>query len=203
VFVVGITGGIGSGKSAVTRCFEALGVIVVDADVIARQVVSIGSPALEQIHQHFGPGILLENGELNRAKLRQIVFTEPTERRWLEQLTHPLIRINIIQALQNAPSAYVILVSPLLIESGQYNLCQRILVIDVEHETQLQRTILRDNNDRQQVEAIIAAQIPRDKRLQHAHDIINNEVDISELPAIVAALHQQYCELSTQSLNAL
>lgn len=200
MFVVGITGGIGSGKSAVTRCFEALGIAIIDADVIARNVVALGSPALQQIKQHFGESILLANGELDRAKLRQIVFADPAERRWLEQLTHPIIRENIVRALQTASSQYVILVSPLLIESGQFHLCNRILVVDVSRETQLQRTMLRDNNNRQQVEAIIEAQLPREKRLQQAHDVINNEVDLLELPGIVASLHQKYSQLSTQSL---
>lgn len=196
MFVVGLTGGIGSGKTAVTRCFENLDVSVVDADIVAREVVAAGTPALQKIAERFGNDILLSDGNLNRARLREIVFQEPTQRHWLEQLTHPLIRERIIHQLQQAKSAYAILVSPLLIESGQAKLCQRILVVDVCRETQIQRTMQRDNNNQQQIEAIINAQISREKRLEHAHDIINNEADLNLLADKVATLHQQYCTLS-------
>jgi dephospho-CoA kinase len=198
MLIVGITGGIGSGKTAVTDEFERLGISVVDADVAARTIVEKGKPALEQIAQHFGSDILLDNEELNRAALRKLIFDQPNERKWLEQLTHPLIRNEIIQGLQSAKSPYVILASPLLIESGQYHLVKRTLVVDVPESLQIERTCKRDNNDAQQVQAIINAQLPREKRLKHADDIICNNKDLAYLHAEVAKYHQQYLEL-TQS----
>lgn len=198
MFVVGLTGGIGSGKTAVTRCFESLGVPVIDADIVAREVVAAGTPALQAIAARHGQTILQDDGNLNRAKLREIVFKDPGERRWLEQLTHPLIRQGIIHGLQNAKAPYSILVSPLLIESGQAQLCQRILVVDVSRDTQIERTMQRDHNNRQQVESIINAQISREQRLAHADDVINNEADITQLADTIARLHQTYLILSTQ-----
>lgn len=198
MFVVGLTGGIGSGKTAVTRCFEALDVPVVDADIVAREVVAAGTPALQAISARHGQTILLDDGNLNRAKLREIVFKNPDERRWLEQLTHPLIRQGIIHGLQNAKAPYSILVSPLLIESGQAQLCQRILVVDVSRDTQIERTMQRDQNNRQQVEAIINAQISREQRLAHADDVINNEANLTLLADTIAKLHQNYLMLSKQ-----
>ncbi|MCP5326350.1 MAG: dephospho-CoA kinase [Oceanospirillaceae bacterium] len=198
VFVVGLTGGIGSGKTAVTRCFETLGVLVIDADIVAREVVAARTPALQAIAARHGQTILLDDGNLNRAKLREIVFKDPGERRWLEQLTHPLIREGIIHGLQNAKAPYSILVSPLLIESGQAQLCQRILVVDVSRDTQIERTMQRDHNNRQQVEAIINAQISREQRLAHADDVINNEADLALLADTITKLHQTYLILSKQ-----
>ena len=196
MLVIGVTGGIGSGKTAVTNEFERLGITVVDADIAARAVVEKGKPALDKIAEHFGQDILLESGELNRAALRKLVFDNPDERKWLEQLTHPLIRNEIIQGLQNAKSPYVILASPLLIESGQYHLVKRTLIVDVTESLQIERTIQRDNNDAQQVQAIIDAQLPRQKRLEHADDVICNNKDLAYLHAEVAKYHQQYLELT-------
>lgn len=196
MFVLGVTGGIGSGKSAVTARFEALGIEVVDADVAARTVVAAGQPALDKISQRFGSSILLENGELDRAALRKIVFDNPDERKWLEGLTHPLIREEIIKGLQNAQSPYVILVSPLLIESGQFHFTQRILIVDVPESTQVERTCARDNNDAAQVQAIIDAQINRTERLAKADDIIENTLGLDHLDREVARLHDQYLSLA-------
>lgn len=197
MFVLGITGGIGSGKSAVTARFEALGIEVVDADVAARTVVAAGQPALDKISQRFGSNILLANGELDRAALRKIVFDSPEERKWLESLTHPLIREEIIKGLQDAQSPYVILVSPLLIESGQFHFTQRILVVDVPESTQVERTCARDNNDAVQVQAIIDAQINRAERLAKADDIIENTLGLDHLDSEVARLHDQYLSLAS------
>lgn len=199
MFVLGITGGIGSGKTAVTREFENLGINVIDADIAARTVVAIGSKGLKQIQQHFGDEILLSDGNLNRAKLREIIFQNTNEKKWLEQLTHPLIREEIIQGLQNSSSPYTILVSPLLIESGQFKLVDRVLVVDVPVELQLQRTCERDNNPQAQVEAIIASQLDRDKRLSYADDIITNNQTLEHLAQQVAQLNQQYLRLSEKT----
>lgn len=195
MLVIGVTGGIGSGKTAVTEAFERLGIAVVDADIAARAVVEKGTPALEKIALHFGQSILLPSGELDRAALRKLIFDNTAERKWLEQLTHPLIRDQIIRGLQNAKSPYVILASPLLIESGQYHLVKRTLVVDVPESLQIERTCKRDNNDVTQVQAIINAQLPRQKRLEHADDVICNNKDLAYLHSEVAKYHQQYLEL--------
>ena len=196
MLIIGVTGGIGSGKSAATDHFLKLGIQIVDADIAARTVVEVGKPALIEIKKRFGPEILLEDGQLNRALLRKIVFETPAQREWLEQLTHPLIRNEIIDGLQSATSQYVILSSPLLIESGQYHLVKRTLVIDVPVELQLKRTCLRDSNEATQVQAIIDAQIPRAERLSKADDIIVNDQDLTYLNEQVEKLHQEYLEMS-------
>lgn len=196
MLIIGVTGGIGSGKTAVTEEFERLGIKVVDADIAARTVVEKGKPALVKIAERFGEGILLENGELDRAALRKIVFEKPEERKWLESLTHPLIREEIIQGLQSAESPYAILASPLLIESGQSLLVKRTLVVDVPESLQIERTCNRDNNDTKQVQAIIDAQLPREKRLEHADDVICNNKDLDYLCGEVAKYHKQYLELA-------
>jgi dephospho-CoA kinase len=196
MLIIGVTGGIGSGKTSATDEFIKLGIEVVDADVAARTVVEKGRPALQQIAANFGPDILLESGELDRADLRKIIFADPEQRKWLEVLTHPLIRTEIVSGLQNAKSPYVILASPLLIESGQYHLVKRTLVIDVPVDVQIQRTCLRDNNDPKQIKAIINAQISRDDRLDKADYVINNDHDLRHLQESVIALHQTYLEMS-------
>ena len=196
MLVVGITGGIGSGKTAVTNEFANLGIDVVDADIAARTIVEKGSVGLEKIKQHFGESIVLEDGTLNRAKLREIIFKDAAAKTWLEQLTHPLIRQEIISGLQNSKSPYTILVSPLLIESGQHELVNRVLVVDVPVELQLKRTCERDNNPPAQVEAIIASQLSRDKRLSFADDVIINNQTLEHLQQQVAQLNQQYLRLS-------
>jgi dephospho-CoA kinase len=202
VIVVGLTGGIGSGKTAVSDRFSDLGISVVDADIAARTVVSKGRPALKAIAERFGQQVLLSDddplaGELDRAALRNIIFNDPAERKWLEQLTHPLIREEILQGIQSTQSAYCILASPLLIESGQALLCQRILVVDVPESLQLSRTMSRDNNSEAQVKAIIAAQASRTQRLDHADDVICNDQSLSTLNLQVNKLHQQYLALAS------
>jgi dephospho-CoA kinase len=196
MLIIGVTGGIGSGKTAVTDLFSDLGIKIVDADIAARTIVELGKPALIEIKKRFGSEILLDNGELNRALLRTIIFKDSDQRQWLEQLTHPLIRDEIIQGLQSATSPYVILSSPLLIESGQYKLVNRTLVIDVPVELQLNRTCLREDNNTAQVQAIIDAQAPRTKRLEHADDIIVNDQDLTYLHEKVQILHQTYLDMS-------
>ena len=198
VLVIGVTGGIGSGKTAVTDEFTRLGITIVDADVAARTVVANGKPALQEIASRFGQHILLENGDLDRAALRTIVFKEHEQRTWLEQLTHPLIRQEIIQGLQDAQSPYVILSSPLLVESGQNKLVNKTLVVDVPVELQIERTTSRDNNSAEQVQAIIQAQIPRKDRLKHADYVIVNDQDLNHLHQQVAQQHQQFLKMSQQ-----
>lgn len=195
-YTVGVTGGIGSGKTAVTDRFGALGITIVDADLASRAVVEPGRPALAAIADHFGAEILTAEGALDRRALRDIVFSNPEERRWLEQLTHPLIAAEIDEQLRAATSAYAILAHPLLLETGSQGRCQRVLVIDVPVDTQIQRTMQRDGSDRTQVEAIIAAQISREQRLAAADDVIVNDRKLSYLDAEVARLHDLYLELA-------
>lgn len=198
MFVVGLTGGIGSGKSAVSRQFEALGITVIDADIVAREVVEPGETALEQIAARFGSDILLENGSLDRARLRQIVFETPKQRDWLEQLLHPLIRERIMDQLESSGSGYAILSSPLLLETDQHLLVNHVLVVDVPVATQIARTMARDDNSEAQVRAIIAAQMEREERRAKADELIDNSGDETDLKAIVAQLHQSFLKQAQQ-----
>lgn len=191
-WILGLTGGIGSGKSAVAAHFMHMGIDLVNADQAARWVVEPGRPALAHIAEHFGAHILQPDGTLDRAALRARIFQDAEERRWLERLLHPLIRQEIIDVLARATSPYAILESPLLIESGQYRLCQRVLVIDVPEALQVSRTISRDGNDEAQVRAIIAAQASREERLKHADDVIVNDRDLAWLRQEVERLHHLY-----------
>ncbi len=194
-WILGLTGGIGSGKTAVADHFASLGVHVVDADQAARWVVEPGCPALQQIAEHFGEGILLPNGGLDRAALRKRVFRSPEERKWLEQLLHPLIRAEIARHLALAESPYAIMVSPLLVESGQYRQVDRVLVVDVPEALQIQRTIGRDQASEEQVRAILKVQAGREERLRHADDVLLNDRDLSWLKSEVERLHRFYLTL--------
>ena len=195
--IIGLTGGIGSGKSAAADRFaQAHGIHVVDADVKARVVVEPGRPALSQIVDRFGDRMLLEGGFLNRAALREEVFKDPDQRIWLEQLLHPLIRDEILSDLASATSPYALLVSPLLIESGQYQMAQRVLVVDVPEAVQIARTTQRDKVPEEQIKAIMQAQAKRDDRLRHADDVITNDKDLVALHAQVDALHQRYLAIA-------
>lgn len=198
--IIGLTGGIGSGKSAAAAIFRKLGVKVVDADQVAREVVEPGSPALQAIAERHGPSILLENGMLDRAALRTIIFSQASEKDWLEQLTHPLIGDSIHRQLHaqqsDGEAPYRILESPLLMETQQKNFVQRLCLVDVDINTQIARVMERDNNDENQVKAIIAAQMPRTEKLERAHDIIDNSGSLAELSKQVHALHRKYCNIA-------
>ena len=194
-WVLGLTGGIGSGKSAAADAFVELGIEAVDADHAARWVVEPGRPALEKIVDRFGDAILLADGQLNRATLREHIFAEPEQRQWLEQLLHPLIRAAIQQFLAAAQSPYAILVSPLLIESGQHKIVQRVLVVDVPSEVQMARALQRDQVSEAQLRAIMQAQLERDERLKYADDVLCNAADKATLQREVARLHDYYLTL--------
>ncbi len=194
-WILGLTGGIGSGKSAVAEQFASLGVHTVDADQAARWVVEPGRLALRQIAQHFGDGVLLPTGELNRAALRERIFADPAERQWLERLLHPLIRSEIADHLARADSPYSIMVSPLLIESGQYRTVDRVLVVDVPEVLQIARTVARDQASEEQVRAILKVQAAREERLRHADDVLVNDRDLSWLRSEVERLHHFYLQL--------
>ncbi|MFT6164536.1 MAG: dephospho-CoA kinase [Zhongshania aliphaticivorans] len=195
-FIVGLTGGIGSGKTAASNRFAKLGIGIVDADVIAREVVEPGSPALQKIAAHFGDSHLLSDGQLNRAALRQTIFADPAAKQWLESLLHPLIASETQRQLLNVNSAYALFVSPLLVESQQKAMCDRLVVVDVPESVQLSRTMLRDNNEQAQVERIIASQIGREARLAAASDVIDNTLGLLQLDLRVSELHQQFLKLA-------
>lgn len=198
MFIIGLTGGIGSGKTAVSDRFLKLGITVVDADVCSRVVVQAGSPALALIIKHFGSHLLTPSGELDRATLRTIIFADANEKKWLESLLHPLIAEETLKQLNDAKSAYVILVSPLLFEAQQHLICDRVLLIDAPIETQIARTTLRDNNDSEQVQRIINSQADRNTRLKLANDIIENTQGLEHLDEEVNKLHQRYLVLAEE-----
>ena len=192
MLVIGVTGGIGSGKSAATRCFEQRGITVVDADVVSRVVVEPGRPALTAIAQHFGADIIQTDGTLDRAALRVHVFADETERHWLERLTHPLIGQEILDQISASRSPYTILSSPLLLDTTQKALVDCVVVVDAPEQLQLQRTVQRDNNDEAQVKRIMAAQMARKDRLALADIVIENTGSLELLDSKVEALHQAF-----------
>lgn len=201
-YVLGLTGGIGSGKTTVANLFAELGIALVDADLIAREIVQPGEPALEQIVEHFGATILQTDGSLDRAKLRQIIFATPAERSWLEQLTHPLIRQKIQQRLDQADSDYAILVSPLLLETDQHLLCDHILVIDLPETLQVARTVQRDGNSEEQVNAILKAQCSRAQRLEQGDSVIDNSQSPQTLKARIKQLDLKFRALALRAAKS-
>ncbi|MUH98243.1 dephospho-CoA kinase [Aliivibrio fischeri] len=201
-YVVAITGGIGSGKTTVADRFQALyNINIVDADIIAREVVNPGTEGLIQIEQHFGPQILLDDGHLNRAKLRECIFSEPSEKQWLNDLLHPLIRSEMQRQIALSTSEYTLLVVPLLVENKLQYLANRVLVVDVLEQTQINRTVNRDKVNNQQVKAILASQASREERLAIADDIINNDQQNNDLDMKISLLHEKYLLLSLASIN--
>ncbi|MBY6112761.1 dephospho-CoA kinase [Halomonas sp. H10-59] len=200
--IIGLTGGIASGKSTVARLFGDHGARWVDADDIAREVVAPGEPALKAIVDRYGDAILTREGRLDRAALRALVFADEKERRWLEATTHPRVRERLVTRLsllrqQDAP--YVLLVSPLLFESGQVDMVQRTLVVDVPEALQIERTTQRDDVDLAQAKAIVAAQMGRDERLSLADDVITNDGDLAALSEAVKALDATYRRLAAKA----
>lgn len=193
-YIVAITGGIGSGKTAVSDRFETLGVRVVDMDVASRVIVEPGQPALDAIAGRFGATMLSEDGTLNRRALREHIFAHKQERIWLNQLTHPLINAWVADELKAATSPYAMVVNPLLVRKDAY--VNRILVVDVPVEIQIVRTMARDDVEREQAERIVASQIGREARLELADDVIVNEGDLAALQPEVLALHERYVGLA-------
>ena len=190
--VVGVTGGIGIGKSEATRRFEALGITVVDADVAARIIVEPGGSALAAIADHFGSDIIAADGTLDRAALRQRIFADDAERHWLERLTHPLIGEEIRHQLDASRSDYSILSSPLLLETQQKNLVDCVVVVDVPEDVQLERATARDANSEDQIRRIMAVQMSREQRLEMADIVIDNSKPLAELDEIVSELHKEF-----------
>jgi len=198
MLIIGLTGGIGSGKSAVSKLFIELGVPVIDTDLISRQVVEPGQPALQQICQTFGNEILSANGELDRAKLKNIVFVEPTKRKQLEAILHPIIKDEMLRQASLLNTAYCIFAIPLLIEANQTYLVDRTLVVDAPDELRRQRIKQRDQLDDQQINKIFAAQLSRQTRLDHADDIIHNDLGLDQLRTQVIDLNRRYTEIAKQ-----
>lgn len=198
MLVIGLTGGIGSGKTTVANLFADLGVPIIDADVIAREVTQIGQPALESIAQHFGENILAGDGSLNRSKLRELIFKQPQEKKWLENLLHPLIRQHIETQIAALKAPYCIAVIPLLFEGKGYTFIDRILVVDTPSHLQIERTVKRDNTSISAVQSIINSQIKQDIRLAKADDVIKNEGGLAELREKVRILNSHYLALTKQ-----
>ncbi|SEK93440.1 dephospho-CoA kinase [Colwellia chukchiensis] len=192
-FIVGLTGGIGSGKTTVTNIFAELGIDIIDADVAARIVVAPGSPALSAISEHFGADYLDAQGQLNRAKLRSRVFSAADDKAWLNALLHPLIRQELLAQLAKASSVYSVLVAPLLLENKLHKLVDRVLVINIDQESQIVRTLARDPSSSAEIKRIIASQMPSEQRLSFADDVINNQgVSMAKLRQQVIDLDQKY-----------
>ncbi len=198
-FVIGITGGIGSGKTAVTDRFQSRGITVADADVASREVVQPGMPALAAIADHFGPEVISEDGTMVRAAVRKIVFADPDERKWLESVTVPAIMDKLRDILAKSGSPYSLLM--LSSGTGQSPLIHRSLVVDVPPDVQVARVMSRDNNDEEQVRAIMAAQPSREIRLEYADDVIVNDGSLEQLDEAVQALHEQYLTMAAAHAN--
>ena len=199
MYVVAITGGIGSGKTTVANQFAALGIEVVDADLIAREVVAPGTPALAAITSHFGPEILTEQGLLDRRVLRERIFSDQAAKSWLNALLHPIIRSEMLRQCAAVSSPYCLLVVPLLVENRLTELADRVLVIDVDEATQIERTCHRDGVSREQAQAILASQASRSERLAMADDVLDNQSGTTEtIRARILALHETYLAFASQ-----
>ncbi|MFM9758853.1 dephospho-CoA kinase [Aeromonas dhakensis] len=204
MYVVAITGGIGSGKTTVANQFAELGIEVVDADIIAREVVEPGTPALAAIATHFGADVIAPDGRLDRRQLRERVFTDPQAKGWLNALLHPLIRSEMQRQCAAARSPYCLLVVPLLVENRLTALANRVLVIDVDEATQIERTCRRDGVSREQAEAILAAQASRTERLAAADDVLDNQNGTPEaIKSRIFALHETYLAFASQQARQL
>lgn len=193
---IGLTGGIGSGKSAVCALFSELDVPVIDADVIARQVVQPGQPALVQVRSAFGKQILTADGQLDRPRLRALIFADPVKRKQLEAILHPAIRQAMLDQAADLQAPYCIFAIPLLIETKQTGMMDRILVVDAPEPLRRERLKQRDGLDEPQIDAVFAAQLDHETRLAHADDIIHNDSDPAHLRAQVIDLHCRYSELA-------
>ena len=196
-YIVGVTGGIGCGKSTVCAEFSKLGIPVIDADVVAKQLTIPGSEGLRQIQQTFGPSVLTPDGQLNRGQMRQLVFTDPVKLAQLEDILHPKIRIAILENIQQIQEDYLIICVPLLLEKNYLDLIDTLLVVDIAEEEQIKRVVLRDGICENQARLVMRQQITRQERLQHADDIIDNTAE-NRLHQQIWRLHVKYLQ-SAQS----
>lgn len=198
-YIVGLTGGIGSGKSTVAQGFRELGIEVVDADQASRKVVEPGMPALNIIADRCGAKMIKNDGTLNREAMRQLIFSQPLEKTWLENLLHPLIAEWIVEQLQRAESAYVMLESPLLLETEQHQLVNTLLLIDLPESLQLSRTTERDGDPEQQIRSIIDSQMSRDDKLRRADYVFDNSLALDTVAPRITLLHQTFLHLALES----
>jgi len=196
MLIIGLTGGIGSGKSVASDKFKSLGITVVDADVASRTVVEPGKPALKEIEDHFSSGIITAEGKLDRNKLREIIATDPEERKWLESVLHPKIGEQITKEISESTSVYTLFVAPLLLETNSQERCARVVVVDVPKEVQIRRTAKRDKVSPNQVEQMVAVQMEREKRLKKADDVLLNSGTIEDLEKQVEELHKKYIKMA-------
>ncbi|MBE8577171.1 dephospho-CoA kinase [Vibrio sp. OPT18] len=195
--IIGLSGGIASGKTTVANLFnQHFNIDIVDADIVAREVVALGSDGLKQITEHFGKSILLDDGTLNRSRLRELIFSDPKEKQWLNDLLHPMIRDKIDSDLSKITSPYGLLVAPLLVENQMQGMADRVLIVDVPAEVQIERTMSRDNVSREQVASILKSQASREQRLAVADDVIKNHTKNQELLPQITDLHQKYLAIS-------
>lgn len=196
IFTVVLTGGIASGKSAVSACFEKLGTPIVDTDIIARQVVEPGNPALRLIADEFGSEFLDSEGGLDRQRMREAIFSDPKQKSRLEAILHPRIGEVVLRQVGQLEAPYCIIVIPLYVESSSYSWIDRVLVVDVSENIQISRVMARDHISREDAQAILDLQASRQDRLALADDILDNSGKLSELPAKVGALHEKYLFLA-------
>ncbi|AQW58593.1 dephospho-CoA kinase [Vibrio owensii] len=201
-FVIGLTGGIASGKTTVANLFkQQFKIDIVDADIVAREVVEPGTPGLNAIVEHFGADIVHDDQTLDRAKLREKIFSNPEEKAWLNGLLHPMIREKMIEDLEQVTSDYALLVVPLLVENKLDSLCDRVLVVDVDPQPQISRTVKRDNVSEQQANAILASQASREQRLALADDVVKNNPDDPDLLLQITDLHEKYLAMCKKNLR--
>ncbi len=199
-YAVGLTGGIGSGKTTVAGLFAELGAGLVDTDDIARAMTGPGQAAVSEIAQRFGPLYVTAHGALDRARMRKLAFEDSRAKNELESILHPLIRRESERLVANSTAPYVILVVPLLFESGAYQtLVRRVLVVDSDQETRIERVTRRNNLPREEILAIIASQIDQAERMRRADDVIRNDGDVAALESQVASLHRKYLGLAAES----
>lgn len=197
-FVVGLTGGIGSGKTAATDLFKQRGIDIVDADEVARDVVALGSEGLSKITERFGPAILLEDGSLNRAALREKVFANSEEKNWLNGLLHPLIRTRMQQLIGESSSPYCILSVPLLVENKLTEMCNYVVVVDCPETMQLERALKRDGSSAETIKSIMASQASREERIKAADKVLDNSTTLSALEDQVSKLHEMLLKHSAK-----
>ncbi|MCO4787409.1 MAG: dephospho-CoA kinase [Marinomonas atlantica] len=197
--LIGLTGGIGSGKSTAALLFAELGIEFVDADNVAREVVEPGENCLKQIHDHFGSHILQSDGHLNRSALRDVIFKNPNERAWLESITHPAIRERLLKHIESLKGTYALLVHPLLFETSQHTLCQYTIALNVPRSLQLDRVVARDHNSKAQVERILDSQLSNEDRCSRVDFILENTGNSADLSVKVGMLHNKLMTLLTRT----
>lgn len=201
MLIVGLTGGIASGKTTVSDAFAELGAPVIDTDLIAREVVEPGQPGLDRVCREFGSGVLTAEGHLDRAELRRIVFADPSARHRLEGILHPLIRQTVLERLASVNAPYAIVVVPLLVETGFDSIVDRILVVDAPVELQRRRLARRDGSSPEEIERILSSQASREHRAAKAHDVIVNDGDLDRVHEQVRTLHDKYMGLGGNHRN--